>query len=263
MTKIARGSARMRRTETRRVTRRFLARSYEWRRSPPKASVLIFASTGAVLVFYGLVVGFVIKPPPLGWIGFAIVSTVILGLAALAPLAFERTRVSALRPADAADQQPRVLVVADSHCNESALCDEIFARLGDAAVVHVVVPVRVSHLHFLTDDENRERQEARQSMLRTVALLQQRAAPATGSVGSDKPLESMTHALGSFPATHVLLAIPPEEQWYWLERGLLGKARRLTRIPVTQVVVPSTPLTTPTVAGAAGRSGPLSSRRSG
>jgi hypothetical protein len=261
VTKIARRPARSRRTEARRTTRRFLARSYEWRRSPPKTSVLIFASTGAVLVVYGLVVGFVIKPPPLGWIGFAIVSTVILGLAALAPLAFERTRVSALRPADAVDRQTRLLVVADSHCDESALCDEIFVRLGAAAVVHVVVPVRVSHLHFLTDDENRERREARQSMLHTVALLRERAAAATGSVGSDKPLESMTDALGSFPATHVLLAMPPEEESYWLERGLLAKARTLTRIPVTQVVVPSTPPTTPTVGGAAGRSGQLSSRR--
>ena len=151
-------------------------------------------------------------------------------------------------------------MVADSHCNESALCDEILARLGAAAVVDVVVPVRVSHLHFLTDDETRERHEARQSMLRTVTLLQQRAAAATGSVGSDKPLESMTDALGSFPATHVLLAMPPGEESYWLERGLLAKARRLTRIPVTQVFVSSTP-TTPTVGGAAGRSGQLSRRR--
>ena len=63
---------------------------------------------------------------------------------------------------------------------------------------------------------------------------------ATGSVGSDKPLESMTDALGSFPATQVLLATPPEEESYWLEDGLLTKARALTRVPVNQVVVPST-----------------------
>jgi hypothetical protein len=63
---------------------------------------------------------------------------------------------------------------------------------------------------------------------------------ATGSVGSDKPLESMTDALGSFPATAVLLATPPEEESYWLEQGLLTKARTLTGTPVTQVVVPST-----------------------
>jgi hypothetical protein len=50
----------------------------------------------------------------------------------------------------------------------------------------------------------------------------------------------MTDALGSFPATRVLLVTPPEEESYWLERGLLTKARTLTTLPVTQVVVPST-----------------------
>jgi hypothetical protein len=216
------------------------------RRSLPKTSVVIFASTGAVLVAYGILVALLIKPPPLGWLGFAIVSVVILSLAALAPLAFERTRVSALRPADPVDRQPRLLVVADSHSNERELSNEILARLGDTTVVHVVVPVRVSHLHFLTDDENWERRRAREIMLRTVALLRERAARVTGSVGSDKPLESMTDALGSFPATCVLLAMPREEESYWLERGLLAKARRLTQIPVAHVVVPSTAPTAPT-----------------
>ena len=130
-------------------------------------------------------------------------------------------------------------MVADPNSDASALSDTILARLGDA-VVHVVVPLRVSRLHFVTDDEDRERREARESMLRTVALLRQRAAVATGSVGSDKPLESMTDALGSFPATQVLLATPPGEESYWLEGGLWTKARALTRVPVTQVVVPST-----------------------
>jgi len=203
-----------------------------------RGTLVILAALAAALVAYGLIVGFVIKPPPLGWVGFAIVSAVVLGLGMLAPLAFERTRVSALRPAEATTPQRRLLVIADPNSDASALSDTILARLGDA-VVHVVVPLRVSRLHFVTDDEDRERREARESMLRTVALLQ-RAATATGSVGSDKPLESMTDALGSFPATQVLLATPPEEESYWLEDGLLTKARALTRIPVTQVVVPST-----------------------
>src|SRR2546429_745079 len=185
-----------------------------------RGTVVILAALAAALVVYGLIVGFVIKPPPLGWVGFAIVSAVVLGLGMLAPVAFERTRVSALRPAEATTAQRRLLVIADPDANASALCDTILARLDDA-IVHVVVPLRASRLHFVTDDEDRERRDARESMLRTVALLQQRAAVATGSVGSDKPLESMTDALGSFPATQVLLATPPEEESYWLEDGLL------------------------------------------
>ena len=93
-------------------------------------------------------------------------------------------------------------------------------------------------------------------MLHTVALLQERAAAVRGSVGSDKPLESMTDALGSFPATRVLLATPPEDESYCLDCGLLAKARKLIRIPVTQVVVPSTPKVCP----AGGRSDQVSRR---
>jgi hypothetical protein len=73
----------------------------------------------------------------------------------------------------------------------------------------------------------------------TVGLLQRRGIRATGTVGSDKPLESMTDALGAFPATHVLLATPPAEESYWLERDLLAKARALTELPITQATVAS------------------------
>jgi hypothetical protein len=206
-----------------------------------KSVAVLFSSIGAVLLAYAVVVTFVIQPPALGWLGFATVSIILLGLGALAPLAFERTRVSPQRPAKAVDCARRLLVIADSQSKEAALGDEIFARLDGAVAVHLVVPVRVSHLHFLTDDEVEERREAAETMSISVGLLRRRGVPATGSVGSDKPLESMTDALGSFPATHVLLATPPEEESYWLERGLLAKARALTAVPVMQVVVPSTP----------------------
>jgi hypothetical protein len=200
---------------------------------------VILSTIGAGLGIYALIVALLIHPPPLGWVGFAIVSIIVLGLGALAPLAFERTRVSPQRPAATGDARKRLLVIADSHCSETALCAEILARLHGHVAVHLVVPVRVSHLHYLTDDESKEGQEAERSMSISVGLLQKRGVPTTGSVGSDKPLESMTDALGVFPATDVLLATPPEHASYWLERGLLGKARGLTAVPVTQAVVPA------------------------
>ena len=210
-----------------------------------KALALILASIGVGLAAYALIIALVIHPPAVGWLGFAIMASVLLGLGALAPIAFERTRVSAQRPAARFDREQRLLVLADSACNETALSKEIVARLAGVVAVHLVVPVRVSPLHFLTDDESEEWREAQQSMAISVGLLQQRGVATTGSVGSDKPLESMTDALGSFPATHVLLATPPEKESYWLERDLLAKARALTRIPVTQVVVASTPPASP------------------
>jgi hypothetical protein len=205
-----------------------------------KRRVAVTLSTiGAALLMYALIVAFAIRAPPLGWVGFGIVSLIVLGLGALAPLGFERTRVSPLRPAAHGDMRKRLLVIADSHCSETALCDEILARLHRHVAVHLVVPVRVSHLHFLTDDEFKEEQEAERSMSTSIGLLQKRGVTTTGSVGSDKPLESMADALGFFPATDVLLATPPEEESYWLERELLEKARALTAVPVRQVVVPA------------------------
>jgi hypothetical protein len=218
-----------------------MSRAHSHRWGAKKSVAVLFSSIGAVLLAYGVVVAFVIQPPARGWLGFATVSIILLGLGALAPLAFERTRVSPQRPADAIDGGRRLLVIADSQLMEKDLCDEIYARLDGAVAVHLVVPVRVSHLHFLTDDEVEERREAAETMSISVGLLRRRGVPATGSVGSDKPLESMTDALGSFPATHVLLATPPEEESYWLERGLLAKARALTAVPVMQVVVPRLP----------------------
>ena len=224
------------------MTRRpFVTANAHRRRWGPKARhVVLLASVGAVLVVYALIVASLLDPPALGWVGFAIVSIVVLVLAALAPVAFERTRVSPLRPAEAGDQERRLLVIADSRCSETVLAGEILAHMGDAVAVHLVVPVRVSRLHFLTDDEVDEQRDAEEAMRITVGLVRQRGVAITGSVGSDKPLESMTDALGFFPATQVLLVTPPEEESYWLEWHLLAKARRLTRVPVRQVVVPST-----------------------
>ena len=208
--------------------------------------VVYFGWVAAALAGCALIVALAIRPPALGWLGFAIVSAGLLGLGAVTPLAFERTRVSARPPAVAGDQELRLLVIADSRCSEIAVCDEIIARLAGAVAVHVVVPIRVSHLHFIADDESAEQREAAQSTRITVGLLQQRGVSTSGSVGTDKPLESMTDALASFAATQVLLVTPPEEESYWLERDLLAKARPLVDVPVTRVVVPSTPKMGPT-----------------
>src|SRR5688572_14032509 len=105
-----------------------------------KATVLATGSVAAALAGSALVFAFVSRPPALAWVGFAVVSATVLGLAALVPLAFERTRVSALPHADAVDREQRLLVIADSHCSERGVCNEIVAGLADAVAVHLVVP---------------------------------------------------------------------------------------------------------------------------
>lgn len=154
-----------------------------------------------------VLVAVVLRPPLLGWIGFAVVCAIVIGLAAFAAIAFPHLRVSPQQPAAAADADARVLVVADEHCGSPGLWQSIESRLAGAVAVHLVVPVRVSHLHYLTNDEASESRDAEDRVHLAVGLLRQHGVSVTGGIRSDDPLESMTDALGSFPATHVLLAM--------------------------------------------------------
>ena len=200
---------------------------------------IVLASIGAILALAAVVIAVTGSLPLLGWVGFAIGSAIVCALGLSATLAVPRLRVSPPEPAAVLDRERRLLVIADSSCSELALRNGIVARLENAVAVHIVVPIRVSHLHFLTDDESDERRDAEQSLSITIGLLRERGIPTTGSIGTDKPLESMSDALGLFPASEVLLAVPPAEDSYWLERELLAKARALTPLPVTQIIAPS------------------------
>jgi GABA permease len=202
-------------------------------------AVLVVVSLVAALVAAALAITLAYDAPSSMWIGFAVLSLSVVVLGLVATLAVPRLRLSPPIPAVAGDQAHRLLVVADAVCSPTALADAIVRRgLYDVAV-RLVVPVRVSHLHFLADDELQERRQAECSLARTLRLLHARGLAATGAVGDDKPLESMTDALGRFAATHVLLAIPPERESYWLERELLPKAQALVAVEVEQIIVPT------------------------
>lgn len=200
-----------------------------------------FALIGVMLLAVALIAALLLHPPLLGWIGFAVVCAIVFGLATVTTIVSPRMRANPQRPAFAPDSKPRLLVVADEHCGSPALWQEVFARLAGAVAVHLVVPVRVSHLHYLTNDEADDFCNAEDRVRLAIGLLRQRGVSVTGGVGSDDPLESMTDALGSFPATRVLLATSTDQDSYWLERGLVAKARTLTPLEVSHVVVPPTP----------------------
>jgi len=201
-------------------------------------TAMLFAVTGVVLSGAAVLVAVLLRPPLLGWVGFAVVCAIVIGLAMFAAVVFPRLRVSPQQPAAASDADARLLVVADEHCGSPGLWQSIEARLAGAVAVHLVVPVRVSHLHYLTNDEASESRDAEDRVGLAVGLLRQHGVSVTGGVGSDDPLESMTDALGSFPATHILLATSTGQDSYWLEQDLLAKAQALTSLEVSHVVVP-------------------------
>lgn len=216
---------------------------------------MLFASTGVLLLGAGLLAAFFLRPPLLGWIGFAVVCAIVVALTSVAAVVSRRLRVDPPQPVTALDSKRRLLVVADEHCGSPGLWKAIDSRLGGAVAVHLVVPIRVSHLHYLTNDEASESRDADDRVRLAVGLLSQPGVAVTGGVGSDDPLESIADALVAFPATHVLLATSTEQDSYWLEQGLLAKARALTPLEVSHVVVPPTPGAEPSSGQATGKNG--------
>ena len=162
------------------------------RRTPPRTGLPGRSSSSArspaVLAAVALLSAFAAPLPLIAWLGFGVVSVVAFALGVLGILAFPRMRANPPTAAAADDGGRRLLVVADARCSEAALCEEIEARRGGAVAGYLVVPVRVSHLHYLTADEVEERRDAEESLLISVGLLHRRGIPATGSVGGDDPL---------------------------------------------------------------------------
>ena len=112
-----------------------------------RGAVAIFASAGVLLLGVALLVAFLLGPPPLDWIGFDVVCSIVFALTAVA---FPRLRVSPRQPAAALVRKRRLLIVADEHCGSPGLWKAIESRLPDAVATHLVVPVRISHLLYLT-----------------------------------------------------------------------------------------------------------------
>ena len=180
-----------------------------------------------------LVVAVYTRPPLLGWIGLAVVFLVGVGLAAGAAVLFPRMRTNVTPPAVEAPEGS-VLVLADARCATGPLCKSVSSHLhGRAGPVHVVAPILASRLHYLSDDEGRERQDAQRRLEETLAGLRRAGIDASGSLGTDEPLQSLGDALASHPARELVIVTARES--HWLESDLVERAREL--VPVVERLV--------------------------
>ncbi len=197
-----------------------------------RATVLTVAVPIATYVgILALVAGLHTRPPLLGWIGLGVVAAIALALTAGALVLFPRMRAN-VEPAVRPDPE-RLLVLADASCSADRICDTVAYRLGGREVeVLVVAPVLSSPLHYLADDEGRERADAEERLAAVVTQLRRRGLHAEGRIGSDDPLQALGDALATFPAGEALLVTGAET--HWLEPGLFERARRL--VPVLEHV---------------------------
>jgi hypothetical protein len=188
----------------------------------------------AYVALMALLAALWVKPPLLGWIGFAVVAVVGAALVTAAFVLFPRSRTN-VRPVADADRREGVLVLADATCSPEQLCESVARHLhGRDAEVYVVAPTLPDPLRYLTDDEGPDRGDAERRLGETLDRLRAAGIPATGSVGTDDPLQALGDALAGFPAAELVIVTSSDSQW--LEDDLLERARPL--VPsVEQIVV--------------------------
>ena len=142
--------------------------------------------------------------------------------------------------AEARDETHRVLVVANQTVAGRALLDEIRGRCeGRRSEVFVVVPaLPASRLEHLAHDVDREIDEARARLGRSLEAMSGAGIVARGQVGDHHdPNVAIEDALREFAADEVVISTHPPERSRWLERGVVERAEREVPLPVTHVVV--------------------------
>ncbi|HUK45197.1 MAG TPA: hypothetical protein VLV28_07875 [Gaiellaceae bacterium] len=201
-------------------------------------TVFFLGPVVAYLVVLLLIAVFVVEPTTLGWIGFGVAAAVGLLIGGAATFLYPRSRTNALRLRPQTDGTLRLLIVADTRCEGTTLCEAAQRALaGRTGEVLVVAPVLASPLHFLTDAEDAESEDARVRLTEALQALTRLGIPAQGTLGSDDPLEAIGDALTGFPANEILLAAPEQGRRSWLERDLEHKARHVYGVHVSTVTL--------------------------
>ena len=199
--------------------------------------VFFLAPVFVYLIVLLLVAVFVVESSTLGWVGFAVAAVIGLLVGAVASFLYPRSRANAPRLNPRPDGLFRLLVVADAHCNGSALCQAVQQKVaGRPAEVLVLAPVLASPLHFLTDAEEAEREDARVRLTEALQGLARLGVEARGTLGSDDPLQAIGDALAGFPAGEILLAAPKRKR-SWLEHDLERKARDTYGVHVSSLTL--------------------------
>jgi hypothetical protein len=198
--------------------------------------LVIFVPIGLYVALMLALAAFVVHPPLLGWIGFAVAAAVALLAGALAVAFFSRMRTNTDRLHPRTEPVYRLLVVTNSDVEPAELRSAVRLRaLGRRVDVRVIAPVIATTLHFATADEADESAAAERRLEATLAALAVAGIAARGSVGTDDPLQATADVLAGFHAHEILLVSPLRSRRSWLDRDFERRARDLFGVPVSTV----------------------------
>jgi hypothetical protein len=184
-----------------------------------------------------------------GWLATPIAGVavfVVLGLVGLAvhlrrpesdrrlPL---RDAAHGAHPHGAMPGSRHVIVVA----NETLAGEELSRRIreldGPRVEVDVLVPVLTSRTHLAYTDIDRELDEARERLARSLAWARESGLLAHGEIGDASPTTALEDELRNFGADQVIVVTSQSEPTSWQERQELQRLREELDIPVLQMSV--------------------------
>jgi hypothetical protein len=130
-----------------------------------------------------------------------------------------------------------VLVIANEALSGGAMRKQILGEDPEHTEVDILVPVLTSRLHYGVSDVDRELEDARVCLERSLAWAREQGIAVHGEVGDPSVSSAIEGELRDFGADEVIVVTHPGEHQTWQEREELERLRRELDVPVTQVVV--------------------------
>lgn len=128
----------------------------------------------------------------------------------------------------------RLLIVAGKSAPEfDALPPGLRELIDGADEILVVTPALPNRLDWLASATDRAREQADARLSTVLGQLSETEGDVAGEVGADDPMLAFEDALREFEAHHILIALRPEEEADWQERGLLEDVRERFGLPTT------------------------------
>jgi hypothetical protein len=131
----------------------------------------------------------------------------------------------------------RVLVVTTAPDPSDELLDRLERDGGSDVEVAVVAPAAdASILEWLTDDDERAREEALRRATEAAEVEAVGARVVSVEVGDPDPVVAVRDALAKFPADELVVVTRPKESATWLEKPLITGELEQFGLPVTHLV---------------------------
>lgn len=128
----------------------------------------------------------------------------------------------------------RLLIVAGKAAPGADTLPGAVSELIDGAdEILVVTPALPNRLDWLASATDRAREQADERLSAILDQLAGTDSDVSGEVGADDPLLAFEDAIRDFEPDHILVALRPDDEAGWQERGLLDELRERFGLPTT------------------------------